>query len=282
MENSIEIRPHRRLNVNIHLNPSSDTTIFLIHGLGGQNDQWREQIPLLQEKYTLIVPDLLGHGLSDKPTRTKKENPYSFVELEKDLEILFQKYASQHNIIIGHSYGGALATALAAVHAEQISRLILISPTPCVPSVTIPWIYHLPAWLMTLIRSYLEKTFVKLAFAHNDSEALIEKELLAMRQNKMYVIKNMVEGMKEVPILDVTQLTIPTLVMIGAEDQLIPPTLSRQFYKLLPYHTFKTIPKAAHLAQLETPTLVNDAIADFIQPEYILSPSMMDFSLSIK
>lgn len=283
MESRIEIRPGRTLNITTYPNHSSDSTIFFIHGLGGQSAQWREQIDVLKEKYTLIIPDLLGHGSSAKPPVTLAYNPYSFIELENDLRALFHKYASRTNILLGHSYGGALATALAIEHQDQISHLALISPTPCVASVQIPWIYQLPAWLMTLMRPYLEKRFIQLAFTKTDAPELINRELELSKINPMYVIKGMVEGMKEVPNIDITMLTIPTLVMIGQQDQLIPASLSRQFYKLTPYHTFKTIEQAAHLAQLETPKLVNDELKQFFHPEFLnLSPSIMDFNMSIK
>jgi pimeloyl-ACP methyl ester carboxylesterase len=89
--------------------------------------------------------------------------------------------------------------------------------------------------------------------------------------------------MKTVPQIDITMLTIPTFIILGHHDQLIPAKLSRQFYKIMPYHTFKTIDQAAHLAMLETPNLVNEDLMHFLQPDYLMmSHSIVDFCTSIK
>src|SRR5690242_21838589 len=104
MDNKIEIRAGRIINVFTHEKPNSDTNLFLIHGLGGRGEQWREQIKVLKNHYSLIVPDLLGHGNSEKP-KPESNNPYSFPELTQDLQALFNRYSTKNNIVIGHSYG---------------------------------------------------------------------------------------------------------------------------------------------------------------------------------
>src|SRR5579883_2109643 len=122
---NIEIRPGRMINIVIHQHPTSDTTVFLTHGIGGRSDQWREQIKALKEQYTLIIPDLLGHGESDKP-KQQATHLYDFSAFYRDLQAIFTRYASKKNILIGHSYGGALSTALALKFQDQVNKLILI------------------------------------------------------------------------------------------------------------------------------------------------------------
>ena len=91
MDTKIEVRPGRLMNLDIRKNPASDTTIFFIHGLGGRGEQWRNQIAFFQDKYSLIIPDLLGHGKSDKP-KPGRNNPYDFIEFCRDLQIIFDKW----------------------------------------------------------------------------------------------------------------------------------------------------------------------------------------------
>ena len=45
----------------------SGPTLLLLHGIAGSSRTWRDVIPLLTDRFTVIAPDLLGHGLSDKP-----------------------------------------------------------------------------------------------------------------------------------------------------------------------------------------------------------------------
>jgi pimeloyl-ACP methyl ester carboxylesterase len=263
MGSNIQIRPGRIIHIAVHENPHSDTTVFLIHGLGGRGNQWREQIDMLKQHYTLVIPDLLGHGQSEKP-KTDSANPYSFSELDQDIHAIFNHYSSNKNIIIGHSYGGALATSLSLDHQDNITQLILLSPTPCVPNIPIPFFYHLPIFMMEAIRPLLDRQFLRLAFTKNANPALIAIESRANQANPMYVIKQIVNGMQNMPAIDLTMLNTPTLVIVSKPDNLISPDAQQQFYKKLPNHTFDIIPNASHMALLEKPEMVNSSIMKFL------------------
>lgn len=263
MDRKIEIRPGRTINVYIEQHPTNDATAFLFHGLGGYGGQWREQFDFLKENYTLIVPDLFGHGASDK-IRPSYDNPYSFEELDLDLQTLFNHFSSDTNIILGHSYGAALALSVAIDHQDRVNKLVLISPTPCKPNLTLPWMYHLPTFAMELLRPLLERKFQELSFTPKDNPQLLADELAAGRNNPMYVIKNTVKGMRDVPLIDVTMLTIPTLIISGKEDGLIPVITQQQFYKALPHHQFVDMTDASHMVMLEKPEEVNKTIKEFL------------------
>jgi abhydrolase domain-containing protein 8 len=259
----IEIRPGRSINVNLYSHPTSKATAFLIHGLGGSSAQWREQINLLKEHYSLVIPDLFGHGESAKP-KSNQGNPYSYPELEQDLQALFKKMATEKNILMGHSYGGALAVGLAIDHQDKIDHLVLISPTACTPNIPIPIIYRLPAFLMEWFRPVLEKHFLQLAFMSTDDPALIETELMAGRKNPMYVVRALINGMKQTTKLDITMLTIPTLLLLGKLDHLIPAEHSEQFYRAIPNHQCVLFDDAAHMVMLEQPARTNQLIMNFL------------------
>lgn len=263
MSDRIEIRPGRYINVHSYLNPNANKTLFFIHGLGGRSQQWFNQIDYFKSSFNIIVPDLLGHGESDKP-RSKEKNLYAFSEHEADLQNLFRQYATQENILIGHSYGGALATALACMHQDEINKMILISPLPCTPSVSIPWLYRLPMPIMQLFRPLLEKRFQQLAFTRSDSKAILKSEMDAMRQNDLRVIRDMIKGMDKMPRLDISMLTLPTLLLLAAEDNLVPMESSASFYGQLPNKQDIILKNAAHISPLTQPEKVNRVADSFI------------------
>lgn len=263
MDNRIEIRPGRTINIKTFINPAVTDTAFLIHGLGGRGDQWHEQINALKHQYNLVIPDLLGHGKSDKP-KINSHNPYSFTELDLDLQALFKKYATEKNIILGHSYGGAMATSLAFDHQDDVQKLILLAPTPCAPSIEIPVLFKLPLFMMELCRPLLERDFQQRAFAPGDDAKLIEEEINAGKANPMYVISGMICGMRDIPALDVTMLTAPTLIMLGNKDKLVTPESSKRYYYQMPHHQFETINNASHLMMLEQPNETNKLISEFL------------------
>lgn len=263
MENHIEIRPGRTINLVTYPHPTSKETAFLVHGLGGRGEQWREQIPLLKDKYSLIIPDLLGHGKSDKPP-SQNPNPYGFIEYTKDLEVIFKQYASSQNIILGHSYGGALAASLAFDHQNNVNKLILLSPLACTAMMKTPLVYYLPNGMLELLLPLLEKQFMRLAFDISANPNLVAEEAKAFRANPMHVIKSMIHGMKEIPTLDVAKLNTSTLMILGEHDDVIPPNVSKQFYNVLPHHQFEMIVHAAHMTMLEKPEQVNAYISNWL------------------
>jgi 3-oxoadipate enol-lactonase len=262
MDMKIEIRPGRLLNIEIDKNPKSHTTIFLIHGLGGRSKQWREQIKYLRDKYTLIVPDLLGHGGSGKP-RPDKNNPYDFAELSKDLQVIFDKYADEKNIVMGHSYGGALTAFLTFNNPQKIEKQVLIAPVPCRP-VKAKLMFHLPVFILEMLRPYLEKNFQKLGFDKSTKRDLLKEESRAGKNNPLYVIKQMMLGMEKMPALDVSRIQTPTLILTGESDQIVTPAVVKNFYGQLPNHEYFQIAKASHLMMLEQPAEVMKIIGDFI------------------
>lgn len=265
MDSRIEIRPGRFIHLVTHHHASSDTTIFLIHGLGGRGNQWRDQINFLKRHYTLVVPDLLGHGKSDAPTPVRDINPYAFPELDLDMHAIFNRYSSANNIIVGHSYGGALASSLTLDHQDKIRQLALIAPLPCTANANIPFMYQLPVFMMEVFRPLMERNFQRLAFASNADPRLIATELKAGKSNQMYVIKAMVNGMKAIPSIDLSMLHTPTLMLSGEQDGVVSVEAQKNFYRGLPHHQFQDISNASHMVLLEQAQQINQFIGNFLK-----------------
>jgi len=264
METAIEIRPGRFLTLNIFKNSSSQFTTFFIHGLGGRADQWREQIKVLRDQHTLIIPHILGHGSSQKP-KPILSNPYSFYELDQDLAALFNQYRGKKNIILGHSYGGVLATSLAKNYQNEINKLVLFNPAPCQPRQKTPFVYQFPVFLLEMLKPFLNQLFLKKAFDKNAFSKLLQKESSAGMNNKMYVIKAMIEGMKTIKSMDLSKITIPTLIVMGETDGIFSKETIKGCYHYLPHHQFKIIKNTAHLTMLEKPKEVNQLLVRFLE-----------------
>src|SRR6266511_4610698 len=98
-------------------------TIVFIHGFGGQAMQWQYQLNKFAFNNRVIALDLRGHGLSDKPV-TGYDMPSMQADLETALEVL--KVTGKF-VLVGHSFGGAIATEYAANHPECLERLVLIA-----------------------------------------------------------------------------------------------------------------------------------------------------------
>src|SRR5262245_54299256 len=98
-------------------------TLVFIHGFGGQAEQWQYQLQKFSLENRVIALDLRGHGLSDKPSRGY-EMPQLVNDLETALTLLKVKGKF---VLVGHSYGGAIATEYAIKHPDRVERLILMA-----------------------------------------------------------------------------------------------------------------------------------------------------------
>lgn len=99
--------------------------IFFIHGVGGNTLIWKNQLKYFAQKnYELIAVDLIGHGLS---TKSKISLDYQFVEICSHIRTIFDIFASDNNVIIGHSYGCSFAVHLSQERKNLIQKVILIS-----------------------------------------------------------------------------------------------------------------------------------------------------------
>ncbi|MHA5046996.1 alpha/beta fold hydrolase [Streptomyces sp. SD15] len=96
--------------------------LVLIHGIGDSSATWAELIPDLARSHTVIAPDLLGHGASDKPRAD-----YSVAAYANGVRDLLTTLDIESATLVGHSLGGGVAMQFAYQFPERTERLILVS-----------------------------------------------------------------------------------------------------------------------------------------------------------
>ncbi len=98
-------------------------TIVFLHGFGGQAIQWRYQLQKFSRENRVIALDMRGHGRSDKPASS-----YSMEEIQSDLRAALEALGvTEPFVLVGHSFGGAVAAEYAFTHPERLDRLILVA-----------------------------------------------------------------------------------------------------------------------------------------------------------
>lgn len=100
----------------------SGPPVILIHGIGDNSTTWTSVHSTLAERFTVIAPDLLGHGKSDKPRAD-----YSVPAYANGLRDLLGVLSIDHATIIGHSLGGGVAMQFAYQFPQLVERLVLVS-----------------------------------------------------------------------------------------------------------------------------------------------------------
>ena len=107
-------RAYRRLG--------SGPALLLIHGLACDSTTWDAVIAPLAERFTIIAPDLLGHGASDKPNAD-----YSLGGYANGMRDLLTVLGIDRVTVVGHSFGGGVAMQFAYQFPERTERIVLIS-----------------------------------------------------------------------------------------------------------------------------------------------------------
>src|SRR2546426_9024727 len=96
--------------------------IVLIHGITGSSVTWEDVIEPLSERFTVVAPDLLGHGESAKP-----RGDYSLGAYASGIRDLLVALGHQRATVVGHSLGGGVAMQMAYQFPERCERLVLVS-----------------------------------------------------------------------------------------------------------------------------------------------------------
>ena len=114
----IELHGHRVTYRQVGEGP----VLVLIHGVTGNMQTWDEALPWLADRFTVVTPDLLGHGLSAKP-----RGDYSLGAYASGIRDLLGALGHFRATVVGHSLGGGIAMQMAYQFPEHCERLVLVS-----------------------------------------------------------------------------------------------------------------------------------------------------------
>ncbi|HET6925079.1 MAG TPA: alpha/beta hydrolase [Candidatus Saccharimonadales bacterium] len=100
-------------------------TVLLLHGIASSGSFWQPLIDELDHsRFTLIVPDLLGHGASPRPPYLT----YSTADQAVSVLALLKRLKVRHCLVVGHSMGCLVASRLTAMAPARVERLLLYEP----------------------------------------------------------------------------------------------------------------------------------------------------------
>jgi 3-oxoadipate enol-lactonase len=251
-------------NVTLHYaceGASEGPPLVFINSLGTDLRIWDRVVPHFSDSYRIIRYDKRGHGLSDCPPA-----PYSIRDHATDLAGLLDQLEAPQAILVGISVGGMIALDFAATWAERVLSLVLCDTAPKIGSAVL-WnerITNLRQNGMDAMRD----TILPRWFA----DAFVMQEPAAYRGYANMLTRMPVEGytgtcaaIRDADLTDAARsITIPTLVLCGAEDLATPPALVQRLCELIPHAQYQKIPDAAHLPCIEQPDIIAQHIAQFI------------------
>jgi len=115
----------RPFNLNVRRFGYGPQVLVLLHGIASDGNFWEPLVALLPEdEYTILVPDLLGHGESPKPDYVD----YTTADQARAVVRLLRRQRVRRCVLVGHSMGSLVASRVGTMQPKRISRLLLYEP----------------------------------------------------------------------------------------------------------------------------------------------------------
>lgn len=256
----------------------SGPPLLLLHGIAGSSRTWRDVIPRLTDRFTVIAPDLMGHGQSEKPI-----GDYSLGAFASGIRDLLEVLSIDRTTVVGQSFGGGVAMQLAYQHPERCERLVLVDSGGLGREVswmlrfmTLPGSeYVMPVIFPGFVRDWGDSLFRRI----NDQgihlgrfgEMWSAYASLAESDNRQAfarTIRSVIDpGGQTVSAMDRLYLAtpMPTLIIWGDRDDIIPVSHAYAAHEAMPGSRLTIIEGAGHFPQIEAPEEFVGALVEFIE-----------------
>jgi pimeloyl-ACP methyl ester carboxylesterase len=267
--------------------------VALVHGIAGSSEQWEPAMRVLAERFTVIAPDLLGHGRSAKP-----RGDYSLGAYASGLRDLLVALDHPQATVVGHSLGGGVAMQFAYQFPERCERLALVSSGGLGTEVhfllraatlpgsefVLPLIAHqrlrqageavgralqavgLRAGpdVAELARGYgsLSDAEARAAFIHTLRAVIDPTGQRVSATDRLYLAQDM-----------------PTLIVWGRRDPIIPATHAGIAHTQMPGSRLVLLDDSGHFPQLDDPLEFATIVRDFVEetePAHITADTLRD------
>jgi pimeloyl-ACP methyl ester carboxylesterase len=247
------VRAHYR-----DLGPRDAPVIVLVHGFAASTHAWDGWVKALSSEYRVVVLDLPGHGLTRGPLVDGRDGFAAVVdEVARNLGLV-------RFTLGGNSMGGGVAWAYALAHPDRVKRLLLVDAagwpaekaggaaifsvmrTP-VGRFLLKDIDTRPLIAQGLRAAYLNPKLVTPALVDRYAE-------LARAPGHRDILLSLQSGpRREATAADLSRIHVPTLVLFGQDDRLIPAADGVKFHKAIPGATLIVYPGVGHVPMEQIP-----------------------------
>ncbi len=248
-----------------YLRAGNGPAVVLLHGIGGNALQWRSQVDGLSGEFTLIAWDTPGYGDSDDPAGN-----WGMADYARLLAEVLDRLDLDRVHLIGQSWGGVLAQEFFRDHRHRVRSLILCNTFPgdgCRPQA------ERDASLAGRLRALETMTPAEMAQArvsslvsegtHGAVRHEIETIFAMIRPSGYRQAATALHGSDERDVL--ATIDVPTLVIAGEQDQIVPLHLSTLLVDGIPGATLEIISGTGHMSNQEQPVVYNDVVRSFLR-----------------
>lgn len=236
--------------------------LILIHGAEADHSMFDAFGAVMAEHFTVVAYDQRDSGATRNPAV-----PYGLNELADDAAGLIAALGHERAHVFGTSLGGAIAQVLAIRHPSCVDRLVLSStfrvgvPPLSINPEVFPKLAALRTGLPGTAREIAAYFFASAHIAAHPEVVGIfagKGRSDAQKQRRSAILAQPVE-------VDLAAIAAPTLIVVGAEDRLIPPSHSIALADDIPNARTEVIPRVGHVATLQDPAAVAAAVVPFLE-----------------
>lgn len=258
----------------------SGPVVLLVHGMAGSSATWKHVLPALAQRFTVVAPDLLGHGESGKPRRGE----YSLGAHANVLRDLLHVLGHDRATIVGQSLGGGLVMQLAYQFPERCERLVLVGSgglgrevSLILRALTLPGAeYAFPLICTPALRdacnqvaSWLHRIGVRAAPSVEEVWrsycSLADADTRRAFFRTLHAVID--PGGQSVSATDRLYLTsqVPSLIVWGADDRFIPVSHAVAAHEAMPGSRLEIFEDVGHYPHCENPERFVTVLVEFIE-----------------
>jgi 3-oxoadipate enol-lactonase len=241
--------------------------VSFITGIANDLTMWDGQVPALERDFRILRYDLRGHGGSEATAA-----PYSIGLLVEDLKALLDSLSVRETSLVGLGLGGAIAQAFAIEHPGRVDALM---PCCCRARMVLDF-----AAMWHKLRGTVQQEGLE-AIVEPTVQRWFSEEFKAAHPEVLEKIRKMIRGTTLEGYMGVTaaflgldleqrlpEIKARTLYVSGAEDKLGgPPELMKELSEKVNGAQHLSVPKAAHIANIQNPEGFNQVLANFLRRE---------------
>jgi pimeloyl-ACP methyl ester carboxylesterase len=251
--------------------------LLLVHGMAGSSSTWREVMPALAQRYTVIAPDLPGHGESDKPLQD-----YSLGAQANALRDLLVATGIDRATIVGQSLGGGIAMQLAYQHPQHCERLVLVSSgglgrevSLLLRALTLPGVDFLsPVLFPSFVRGagnavsgWLRSAGLRAPGIEQEWRSYVSLIDPDTRRAFLRTLRAVVDvGGQTVSALDRLYLAslMPALIVWGERDRIIPVAHAHEAHAAMPGSRLVIFEESGRFLHTEEPARFVETLVEFV------------------
>lgn len=246
--------------------------VLLLHGTGASSHSWRDLLPLLAEQYTVVAPDLPGHGF----TAAAPEECYSLPGMAAAVGALLGSLGLSPALVVGHSAGAAIALRMVLDGRIAPGAVVSINGA-LLPFRGLPGQLFSPAARLLARLDFVPRLVARRAVDPDavrrllrDTGSQLDERGVALYRRLMCSPAHVAATIAMMSHWDLApmvreypDLAVPLLLVVGEEDGTVSPREAERVARLVPGARVQRLPELGHLAQEEQPERMAELITGF-------------------